>query len=156
MSESASINNASSLQALMGTDEEVVVLNIGEGENLKEVKFHLKAPKAMEVAAIGDKYKLTPQSKAVDIEIIALCLRIPPETFKAHALNDRETDKLLVAAYRLAGQPDVAEAILKAGEAEKKSRLQQAADKGVTLGPGATTESDDSEVVEEPNPLSSK
>lgn len=157
MASPAKNDNASSLQALIGADEEVVVLKLGEGDDVKEVKFTLKAPLAMEVAAIGDKYKNSPNSRGIDIEILALCLKLPPETITANFSNNPESDKLLAAAYRLAGLTAIADSIENSGkEGEGKSRLEKAADKGVILGPGATMEETDKGEVDEPNPLSSK
>ena len=153
MTGQASADNAASLRALIGSDEEVVVITI-DG---KEVKFHLKAPTAMQVAEIGDKYKNNPHSKGIDIEILAACLRLPPDELSASWSNNSDyADKLLAPAYRLAGFPQIADSISNPKSKQGKSRLQEAADKGVTLGPGATIENEDKGEVNEPNPLSSK
>lgn len=157
MSAGETHDNASSIKALMGVDEERVIVVV-EGN---EVEFHLKAPTAMQVAEIISKYKEGGTDSRLDIDFLELCIGATLPAQWASKMSPDDADKLIASAYRLTGFPNIAKGIEMRKDArggkKKKTRLQKMADKGVVLGPGAEMEGESNTGGEdEPSPLSSK
>ena len=147
--------NAALLRELLGADTEEVEVRVppaeGEEGEDKVYKFVLTAPTAVEVAAIRVKYEDVTDPR-ISLELIEACLgaKLPGNW----VINDDPTIPLLLAVYRLCGMPDVARTVEEKMEGIEKTRLEQAAEKGVVLGDAASGTQEDDDEGSSTDPLS--